>query len=210
MLTDQDGRTDGKLLSYLGQPSKYRQYDPELFEWLKQVVEVERDRRTARIETSDLFRSVSFQSSVLADDKTGRNKYFLECSARFTGCDLVFFDPDNGLEIKSARIGRKGSRKYLFWDEASDAFGAGASILIYQHFARKERETYARQLSDELRERTRAASVFTFQTPHVLFLLASQERHSNHFHARLAAIQSEWDPKQIRAREHLHSTAATL
>lgn len=210
MLTEADGRADGKLLDYLGKPTTFRQHDAELFDWLKQVVDVERDRRTARIETSDLFPSASFQSSILTDDKIERNKYFLECSARFSGYDLVFFDPDNGLEIKSKRRGHKNSCKYVFWEEACDAFAAGSSILIYQHFPHVKREPFIALLSAELLERTLAATLFSFITPSVLFLLASQERHAGRFRSRLATIQSNWHPKQIRAEEHHDLLAAKL
>jgi hypothetical protein len=47
MLTEPDCRTDGKFLGYLGKPKEYRHRDPELFEWLNQVIEVEKDRRIA-------------------------------------------------------------------------------------------------------------------------------------------------------------------
>jgi hypothetical protein len=210
MLTEADGRTDGKLLSYLGKPATYRQHDAELFDWLKQVVEVEADRRTARMEASDLLGSASFQSRTLTDRENERNDYFSECSARFSDCDLVFFDPDNGLEVKSKRRGHKKSCKYLFWEEVCNTFAACSSVLIYQHFPRKEREQYIGKLSSELRERTRAATVFSFRTPNVLFLLASQERHAGAFRVRLAGIRSNWHPNQIRADEHLSIVAAKL
>src|SRR5258707_11225880 len=83
ILTDTDSRTDGKLLNYLHQPKKYRHRDPELFDWLL------------------------FESGILADHKDQRSAYFSKCATCFAGCDLVFFDPDNGLEIKSTQLGHK-------------------------------------------------------------------------------------------------------
>jgi hypothetical protein len=49
MLTESDGKSDGNFLTYLRKPQVYRQSDGDLFAWLKQVVEVEVDRRTTRI-----------------------------------------------------------------------------------------------------------------------------------------------------------------
>lgn len=202
MLTGPDGRTDGKFLNYLDHPKEYRHRDPELFDWLKQVVGVEQDRRTARIEGSTLLGSVLFKPDILRDQKDQRRTYFSDCGDRFAGCDLVFFDPDNGLEIRSTQRGHKDSCKFLYWDEVCAIFGAGSSVLIYQHFIREERSGYMARMAAELQRRTQATGVFSFKTPNVLFLLAAQERHASGFRKQLSAVQSFWAPKQISAAEH--------
>jgi hypothetical protein len=204
MLTEPDGKTDGNSLAYLCKPKTYRQSDPELFDWLKQVIDVEQDRRTARIELSVLLGTASFQSGILTDHESERNKYFSECSTRFAGYDLVFLDPDNGLEIRSTLRGRKDSRKYLYWEEVCNTFTAGPSVLIYQHFIREKRAEYIARMTSELRGRTRATTVFSITTPRVLFLLASHEDHAAAFRRRLAAIRSVWAPAQMLAAEHPH------
>jgi hypothetical protein len=210
MLADKDRRTDGGFLAYLAKPSNYRGSDPALFDWLKQVIDVERDRRTARIEGSALLGSACFQPNLLTDRDSERRTYFSECFTRLAGCDLVFFDPDNGLEIKSTSRGRKNSHKYLYWDEVCETFSAGASALIYQHFTREKRAPFIARLTDELHARTRAAAVFSFTTPHVLFLLASQARHSALFRRRLVAIRAAWAPTQILAMEHPPSESTNV
>jgi hypothetical protein len=210
MLTEADGRADGRRLTYLSQQKTHRTRDAGLFDHLKQVVDVQQDRRTIRIEESALLGSASFQSSILTDRESQRREYFSECSKRLVGCDLVFFDPDNGLEVRSVLRGRKGSCKYLYWEEACDAFAAGSSLLIYQHYPREERAVYISRITRELRERTGAATVFSFATPHVLFLLAAQERHAPAFRRRLAAIESVWAPTEIRAAEHPYSKGSAV
>lgn len=216
MLTDTDSRTDGKFLNYLHQPKKYRHRDPELFDWLQNVVGVEQDRRTARIEASILLGSVLFESGMLADHKDKRSAYFSKCATCFAGCDLVFFDPDNGLEIKSTHLGHKDSSKFLYWNEVCGTFEAGSSVLIYQHFIREERDGFIARMASELQRRTKAAAVFSFRTPHVLFVLASQERHAAGFRKKLGVIESFWAPKEIVALEHasrnhaLHLTGVAI
>jgi hypothetical protein len=216
MLTDTDSRTDGKFLNYLHQPKKYRHRDPELFDWLQNVVGVEQDRRTARIEASILLGSVLFESGILADHKDKRSAYFSKCATCFAGCDLVFFDPDNGLEIKSTQLGHKDSSKFLYWNEVCGTFEAGSSVLIYQHFIREERDGFIARKASELQRRTKAAAVFSFRTPHVLFVLASQERHAAGFRKKLGVIKSFWAPKEIVALEHaspnhaLHLTGVAI
>ncbi len=201
MLTATDDRTDGKFLTYLGQPKKYRHRDPVLFDWLRQVVGAEKDRRTARIETSTMLKAALFQSDLLTDSLREREAYFAECAAKFTGCDLVFFDPDNGLEVKSTKRGGWNSCKFLYWEEVCSAFSTGASVLIYQHFIREKRGAFIARMAEELRRRLNPATVFSFRTPHVLFLLAAHERHTTSFRKQLAVILSNWGPTQIVGEE---------
>ena len=91
--------------------------------------------------------------------------------------ELVFLDPDNGLEVASRPFGRKYSSKYTYWREIAAIWETGASVLIYQHFRREKRDTFISRMADELHLRT-GGIVKTFRTPRVLFLLASQQRHS--------------------------------
>lgn len=201
MLTAPDGRSDGEFLAYLGQAKKHRHRDPALFDWLVQVVGQEKDRRTARIEASTILGAALFQSRLLTDALRDREAYFVECTEKFASCDLVFFDPDNGLEIKSVSRRHRDSCKFLYWQELASTFASGASVLIYQHFIREERGRFSARMGEELRSRLNPAAVFSFRTPHVLFLLAAQERHVLGFRTALAAFQSHWSPKQIVAEE---------
>ena len=50
--------------------------------------------------------------------------------------DVIFFDPDNGLEVKSnSRTSSKGP-KYVFYDELVQYWQRGQSLIVYQHFDR--------------------------------------------------------------------------
>lgn len=200
MLTEGDNRTDGSLLNYLNKPKEFRHCDPELFDWLRQVVAVEQDRRTARIEESDLLGAAVFQSKILTDRRSDRLEYFSDCSDRLACCDVIFFDPDMGLEVSKSR-GRKLSCQYLFWDEVQATFNAGSSVMIYQHFPRQKRAEYIPGIAQQLKDGTGAAAVFSFHTPHVLFILAAQDRHLNSFRIRKPVIESGWK-NHIAVAEH--------
>ena len=65
-------------------------------------------------------------------ERDGWRKNLLDAA---TGVDLVFLDPDNGIEVPSKPIGRKGSSKYVAWLETEALWQAGCSLLIYQHIA---------------------------------------------------------------------------
>jgi hypothetical protein len=197
------------LRAYLLQPEKFRYLDPELSEWLGQVVGEKNGRRTARIETSEMLGFATFQSRILTDNMSERKEYYADCAAKFADCDLVFLDPDNGIEISSVPRGRKNSCKYVYWEEVRRMFSAGASVLIYQHFKREERVKFTIRMAEELRRRTSPDAIFSFRTPHVLFLLAAHERHTPIFRKGLAVIHSNWGPKEIVGEEHTAAVGGT-
>jgi hypothetical protein len=107
-------------------------------------------------------------SDLLADGHQHRKTWFANCRRKLEGSDLIFFDPDNGLE-RSIRAGRRNSHKFLYWTEVRDTFSGGASVLVYQHFPREARASYIERLAARLQDETGASTVFSFITPTVSF-----------------------------------------
>ena len=115
------------------------------------------------------------------------------CSVRPASADLVFVDPDNGIEVRSRPVGRKGSSKYVTWQEIRDLWETGCSILIYQHFRREPRAAFAERMISEVREQTGARFTAALRTPYVLYLLAAQERDETQFREAVALLPQRWN-----------------
>jgi len=145
MLTPDDDRADGGRISYLADPELWRPPDPDLYDHLAAALKGGSSRALTTLETADLIPGAWFHSDLLQDGAGARADYIRAMLERFQGVDLVFFDPDNGMEVKSCPIGRKDSSKFLAYKEAAETFHSGASLLIYQHFGRVEREVYVRE-----------------------------------------------------------------
>jgi hypothetical protein len=64
--------------------------------------------------------------------------------------------------------------------------------LIYQHFRREKRRTFAARRAAELRERIGAELIEAFRTPQVLFLLAAQARHADAFAVARTLSSRAW------------------
>jgi hypothetical protein len=199
MLTPDDNRADGQFTQYLKSPERWKQYDPPLFDLLARILDNE--RHIKRIEHDGVLQNAIYKCDLLSDIPERRNRYFEDMHERFQGVDLIFFDPDNGLEIKSRPYGSKNSSKFLYWRELTHAFNAGKSILVYQHFIREKREHFIARLSSELMRRLEVRSVFSFRTPHVVFFLVSQPEHVSHFNERIAVVEDHWH-KQIKVKTH--------
>ena len=146
MLTQNDGRlSDGRRLSYLTQPGERRDLDPPLFDCLRAAVLDRNERSIKIVEESGLLPNASFYSHLLADASDERRSYFDGLLGFSRGKDLIFFDPDNGLGVKSVPYGRKGSSKYLFLHEVSQLFSAGPlSSCLSTHSSKATRLVHQR------------------------------------------------------------------
>jgi hypothetical protein len=51
-------------------------------------------------------------------------------------CDLVFFDPDNGVEVSSVPKHHPRAGKYIYWDELMPFWHRGQALLVYHHLNR--------------------------------------------------------------------------
>jgi hypothetical protein len=202
MLTPDDDAKDGDSIHYLQEPESWRHYDPVLYDLLRESV-CDKGIRDVRAADDPLILPWAlFFAETLADDAEGRASYFATFTDFSAGCDLVFYDPDNGIEVKSVKYGRKDSSKYVYWREIVAAFQAGHSLLIYQHFPRVQRIEYTQALARELAERTGAREVYSFRTPRVLFLLAAQDRHNRFFRKATRKVADAWG-EQIQCAFHI-------
>lgn len=170
MLTPSDHGADGKKLAYLDQPERYRNADPELFDLLVVASSLPDWRRLETIEASNAIPNAIYYNDLLPDNAAGRIAFMQDCRSEFADADLIFFDPDNGLEISISK-GRKNSSKYLYLDEVAEFYGNGKSLLIYQHFPRIERASYITSCVAKLRATAPTAAIWTFTTAHVVFFL---------------------------------------
>lgn len=199
MLTADDNRPDGKFTTYLNEPQRWRHFDPPLFDLLQQWIISDNNRSVMLAQDMEMLPCAEFHSELISDSLQQRTAYFKEMKKKLAPCDLIFFDPDNGLEIKSAIKGRKNSAKFVYWDEISEIFKAGHSVLIYQHFRREERTAFIQRTAREIEMRLNPSKVYGFKTSHVSYFLAVQEKHSEYIASRVEWIKEHWDGQIILA-----------
>ena len=192
MLTPDDSRADGGKISYLAEPERWRNPDPDLYDHLAAALKGGSPRALTMVEAGDLIPGARFHSDLLQDGACARAEYMRTMLERFQGVDLVFFDPDNGLEVKSCPIGRKGSSKFLTHREAATTFQTGASLMIYQHFGRVEREVFVREQVQRLADGIGTAEIVALSTAHVLFLFALHPEHVSAVERTLENLSSRW------------------
>jgi len=199
MLTPSDGGMDGGKLAYLQRPERHRHIDPELFDILAHAASAPDRRRLETIENSGAIPGALYHNDMLLDELVGRHAFMGRCAYAFRDVDLIFFDPDNGLEVALPK-GRKNSSKYLYLDEVAAFYASGKSLLIYQHFPRVERPVFLARCAEQLRAAAPGASLWAFTTAHVVFLLLLHPDSPARLHSAADMACARWEPKFISGR----------
>jgi len=192
ILTRDDDGNDGNRVKYLQQPNKWRGYDPTLYDYLQEYVSRRGIRDVKILETSDILTNCRFYTEIIEDDIKLREAYFNRFFEFAKRADLIFFDPDNGLEVNSTPCGKRHSSKYLYWGEVEASYKEGYSILIYQHFPRMQRKSYIDNLVQHFKAITEADRIFYYKTRQVVFFLLPQSKHEELFSENNANILNAW------------------
>lgn len=95
-------------------------------------------------------------------------------------CNVVFLDPDNGIEVKSIKKTNKKSGKYVFFDEIEKFLKACEILVIYQHFPRIKHDIFIKNMFKTIRQKINGnyqiyALKFKPVSPRVYFILVKKE-----------------------------------
>lgn len=191
MLTPDDTRSDGRKISYLQDPERWRGFDPSLFDSLAEAIS-RGSRRVRHFQGSKLLPNATFHNSLVPDHTPSRKRWLTTSLRKLGRADLLFFDPDNGMEIKSIPGGKRDSGKYLFWDEIQLAWSKGFSLLVFQHFSREKRDSHVSRLTKQLKEFAPGCIVAPLVTSNVVYLLAFQQHHATEIGNALELVDKRW------------------
>jgi hypothetical protein len=152
LVPNESHNADGKHISYL-RPSRknsvrFRNCSPRLYDALAEIVE-EENRSVESIQKRGVLPEGSvFYADRLTyaglppigpsarDTRLNHRKRWVEQALHMTrDTDIVFLDPDNGLECKTEPHHSKGP-KYVYFDEVQPHLNRGQSVVIYHHLDR--------------------------------------------------------------------------
>ena len=174
MMTEDDATGHGGNRAYRKQPDAWRHFDPLVFDVLRSVPPEPQLADLRRVEEEGLIPGATFFIETAPDARDARARFHGNCLAALADSELVFFDPDNGLEVASFPKGRKRSNKYVFLDEIAEHYAEGRSALLYQHFPmHRTRPSVVADAVQRLGSVLPGASLWSLETPHVVFLLAA-------------------------------------
>jgi hypothetical protein len=187
LFPDEGHNEDGKHISYLSAPEKWRSKDPGVFDAMKNLVKA-KQRSVSAVVSSGALDLVASHSDLLFYSSASfheRQQFRLQWRdtmlAKLNNCDIIFADPDNGLcEDNKFKPYNRLCWKRLAIAEAN-LLAEGRTAVFYHHNSRR-RGGHAMEINywmGQLRGcsfavRYRALSARTF------FVVNAKEQH---FHA---------------------------
>jgi hypothetical protein len=140
---DECHNKDGRHIGYLGQPEQWRHLDPRFFDTLCQIVAS--DQRDVRaLETADILPGATFASEVMpaggpiAHRPHERRQWLTRVRSTLEEADMVFLDPDNGLEPAGYRPGSSRAGKSILISEVREFTRPGRCLIVYHHHTRRK------------------------------------------------------------------------
>ena len=150
LFPDEGHNADGKYINYIG-CDEFRCCDPCLHDQMKNLI-LKDQRNISAVERSKILGSntlfhsdpLNFNDLCSSSSKVGktqrkerREKWLSDCINKTEGSDIVFFDPDNGLEVSKPRpISNKGP-KFIYWSDLKPFVKRYQTLVIYNHASRQ-------------------------------------------------------------------------
>lgn len=200
---------DGKHTAYLNpkkpKPTKknldrFASCNRDLYQKLRKLVK-NKDRNVSAIARSGVLPSGTvFYDKPLTFDNVSpsaktereqlRNRWLEDAVRKMQGRDLVFLDPDNGLEVRSTSPYSKRGPKYVFLTEITPYLEREQSVVIYQHLSRQGTATeQVRRRRKQLWKLPGVFDIFALRyhrgTGRVFFVLASRK------HSKILRAQTD-------------------
>ena len=136
----ENGNGDGNHIDYLSKTNKgwaqYRECFPLLYDKLKSIVS--HGRKISEIENRGVLpdqtifysKPIPYFSATSSKRIKDREKWFEESLSRLSEADIIFLDPDNGIQLDTSSKGTPNAVKYAFTDEIERYFKLGKSLII--------------------------------------------------------------------------------
>jgi len=202
LVPNESHNRDGRHVRYLND-NKWRRFDPEVFDALAKIVEIG-ERTVAVLERLDFLRRCRFVSDLLPLPKAyheravARAGWVKKAVRKIRNCDLVFLDPDNGLQPERFRPASERALKSVSFADLSSFTRPGRTLIVYHHHTRRKGGHAAeiRYNADRLRtqgfERVDALRANRY-SPRSFFLLDATDE----IRKRAETFAREWGDAQV-------------
>ncbi|MCQ6963486.1 hypothetical protein [Methanolobus chelungpuianus] len=155
--TKEEDNNDGKHIDYLEATFKdrasYIQCFPELYAKLKHIIQNDR-RCLEEIEKNQILpentifysKPIPYLAPYYETREIERIDWFQNLLTHLMNADIIFVDPDNGIECASIKKTKIKAIKYVFKDEIKEYYLNGKSVVIYNHKNRKSNQEYNKKI----------------------------------------------------------------
>ena len=198
LVPDEGHNSDGKFIQFLEPSAQNQQHfrfcDPALYDALREIVtsgarNVTSVRNGGVLPLETLYYDIPLSFDPIHGPRAQvrnlrtefRRRWLQDALHSTNGCDLVFLDPDNGLEVQVGTHQPHGP-KYAFFDELVPFSEREQSLVVYHHIGRRgsavdQIRSRLAQIEERL-ERTSFALLYHRGSARTFFLIPSQ-RHAD-------------------------------
>jgi len=156
-LADKEHNNDGRHINYLydanPQAKSLKECDPDLYRKLKEIVTD--TRCVKKISEAGILPNTTFFEKLLSfkdedsvfvpkpQRKQFRKKWADDALIKISKCNIIFVDPDTGINLNNDCAYRKKGPKYIFFTELGKfrseelTFSENRSLVIYHHLNRR-------------------------------------------------------------------------
>lgn len=209
-LHNNDGHKIGYLHANTSSVGRFEECDPQLFRKLRAIVSAGRRHldtirqggilpATARFFEEELSFAHISGASACQKRAECRQRWRAAALQATATCDIVFVDPDNGLQCKSIGPHHKLGPKYAFREELVPIIDRGQTLVAYHHICRlRTAEAQIREQLGVLRTwGTASANAFALRFRRGsarAFLIVPSRQHRSLVRRRVGAlISSPWN-----------------
>jgi hypothetical protein len=207
---DESHNGDGRHIDYLRDSLKWRGFDETVFDGLRRIVDGGA-RRVQALEQAGLVPGATYFNELIPtvgefhQRALAREVWFRRLCLALAGANVIFLDPDNGLETKNFKPGAKRAGKSVSLSELQALRAPNRTLIVYHHQTRMknghdyELGHWGKRLHeagfasvDALRASAYSARAFFFleATPVV--------------RQRMALLAQNWGERRLVWHEHLH------
>jgi hypothetical protein len=153
LVPNEKNKADGKYTDYLKPENRFskklQECNPKLYRQMKEIVFVKKKRNIAEIEKGNVLpRGTIFYSEPIGYDNMSRTAWHQAALEKLEKVDVVFLDPDNGIETVKMYSAGEISPKHALFQETVDYYERGQSVIIYNHKSRQKEEIYQERFKE--------------------------------------------------------------
>jgi len=110
--------------------------------------------------------------------------------------DIVFLDPDTGIQTKRMTEARKKSPEYVLWREIAGYYERGQSVIVYSRRSRQEESIYRSRFDEVKKLIDKLATTHILRAPRFTtrdFLMLIQPKHTRLMDHKIKNfMESDW------------------
>jgi hypothetical protein len=197
LVPNESHNDDGKHIRYLETTAsnleRFRKGDPLLYDTLAEIVKAGKRNVGLIREEKVLPADTAFYEAVLTFDGISnnspsnrlkrvnyRNEWVRGAIKVTERCDIIFVDPDNGLQVTSVKPHQKTGPKYTFFEELVPFVRRRQSLVIYHHLCRSgPAEVQIKERLEQLKIKLGVKNIYSLLykrgTLRAFFILPSSE-----------------------------------